>query len=284
MDRLSFMIEILNYMVDRVEDCYYKLDERHIYYNATNDSYIRDFAENTDFDMHSLSEQNDCRCDLDCDPRSPLEIAVDWGSAASFMTVQQPRNFDFHTRESRLTPCQCIINEFYAKRSDEEDTLVNALADKFCRYYERHHCRTVILYRDRYGDVRHANAKKSYNEIFTDRLRKAGWTVEQRTHGGIEPPQHDKFLLWMSVLAETDARYAPVRINGDRCKYTLISMNNTRVITGSDGRFKKDKRSERNTAVSPLEATHFGDCVDKLIWTKFNHLLRGEVTFIDPRL
>ena len=284
MDRLSFMIEILNYMVDRVEDCYYKLDERHIYYNATNDSYIRDFAENTDWDMRRLATEEDCRRDLDVDPRAPLEIATDWGSSASFLTVQQERNYDFVTHQMSLWPAQCVVNEFFAMRSEEEDTLVNALCDKFCRYYENHPVKKVIFFRDRYGDVRRANAKKSYNEMFVDRMVKRGWQVEQRVHGGMEPPHHDKFLLWMNILAESDARFPHVRFNGDHCKYTLISMNNTRVITGRDGKFEKDKRSERNQSVSPLEATHFGDCVDKLIWTKYGQLIRSSYEFVDVKI
>lgn len=284
MDRLSFMIEILNYMVDRVEDCYYKIDERHVYYNATNDSFIRDFAENTDWDMKALATEEDCRRDLDCDPRRPLEVSADWGSSASFLSVQQERNYDFVTRETSIFPTQCVINEFYAMRNDEDDTLVNALCDKFVRYYNHHLCKQVVFFRDRYGDVRHANSKKSYNEMFIDRLMKMGWKVEQRVHGGIEPPQHEKFLLWMNLLAETDMRFPHVRINGERCKYTLISMNNTRVITGSDGRFAKDKRSERNKSISPLEATHFGDTVDKLIWTKYGQLIHAGTSFVDARV
>ena len=284
MDRLAFMIEILNYMVDRVEDCYYRLDERHVYYNATNDSFIRDFAENSDFDMRSLANNDDCRRDLDCDPRMPLEISADWGASASFLSVQQERSFDFVMHEPSLFPLQCVINEFYAQRNDEDDTLVNAVCDKFCKYYSNHVNKTVVFYRDRYGDVRHANSKKSYNEMFIDRLMKHGWKVEQRVHGGIEPPQHDKYLLWMTILAQTDARFPFIRFNGDHCKYTLISMNNTRVITGSDGKFTKDKRSERNRSISPLEATHFGDCVDKLIWTKYGDLIHKSASFVDVRV
>jgi hypothetical protein len=284
MDRLAFMIEILNYMVERVEDCYYRLEAKHIYYNATNDSYIRDFAEDSDFNMRALANTEDCRRDLDCDPRQPLEISVDWGSSASFLSVQQERNYDFVTHTTSLFPLQCVINEFYAQRSEEEDTLVNAVCDKFCAYYANHPVKTVVFYRDRYGDVRHANSKKSYNEMFIDRLQKNGWKVEQRVHGGMEPPQHDKFLLWMTLLAETDARFPKVRFNGDHCKYTLISMNNTRVITGSDGKFTKDKRSERNQSISPLEATHFGDCVDKLIWTKYGKLIQKNSSFVDVRI
>ena len=284
MDKLSFMIEILNYFVDRVEDCYYKIDERHIYYNATNDSYIRDFAENTDWDMKKLANDNDCLRDLDCDPRAPLELSCDWGSKASFISVGQERNYDFVTHETSLFPCDCCINEFYAERMTEDDTLVNALCDKFAMYYEHHMNKRVFFYRDRYGDVRHANSKKSYNEMFIDRLtNKWHWQVEQKVHAGMEPPQHDKFLLWMNILAESDAGFPHFRINGNKCKYTLISMNNTKVITDSNGRFAKDKRSERNNSISPLEATHFGDTVDKRMWTKYGRLLTNKTTFVDAR-
>lgn len=284
MDKLAFMIEILNYMVDRVEDCYYKIESRHIYYNATNDSYIRAVADDSDYDMAKLAAAPDSRTDLDCDPRQPLELSADWGSSASFLSVQQERNYDFASHTQQLWPVQCVINEFYAQRNEEDDTLVNALCDKFCKYYEHHVCKHVMFYRDRYGDVRHANSKRSYNEMFIDRLKKQGWVVDTRVHGGMEPPQHDKYLLWMNILAETDFSYPHVRINGDRCKYTLISMNNTTVVTGSDGKFTKDKRSERNKSISPLEATHFGDCVDKLIWTKYGGLIKKEATFVDVRI
>ena len=71
--------------------------------------------------------------------------------------------------------------------------------------------------------------------------------------------------------------------NGSRCKYTLISMNNTSVLQKTNGQFEKNKRSEARTSVLPEEATHFGDAVDKRIWTKYNTLLKRGVSFVDPR-
>ena len=62
-------------------------------------------------------------------------------------------------------------------------------------------------------------------------------------------------------------------------------MNNTSVITDPQtGKFTKDQRSERNATISPLEATHFGDCVDKMIWTKYGSLLNGTHSFVDVRI
>jgi len=78
------------------------------------------------------------------------------------------------------------------------------------------------------------------------------------------PPQHDKYLLWMNILKANDPRFPKVIFNGKNCKYTLISMNNTKVIE-RNGKFDKDKNSERNDKILPEEATHFSDAVDKRI-------------------
>ena len=66
---LTFLIEIMNMVIDKVEDCYYPLSDRHIYYNATNDAFIRDVAEDSNFDWNRLSEK-DCRYDSDCDTQA----------------------------------------------------------------------------------------------------------------------------------------------------------------------------------------------------------------------
>lgn len=283
MERLSFLIEILNYVVDRVDNCYYKIDERHKYYNATNDSFIRDFAEDVDFSWQKLANQ-DSRYDLDCNPNEALEICFDWGSVASFMEVAQPSNYDFVNKVTVIgRTVDNTINEFFVRRDDEDDTPINALIDKFCHYYRFHPCKVVHFYRDRYGDARRANSTKTYNQIAIARLERNGWRVEQHTHRGIEPPQHDKFLLWSQVLAETDPRFPLKRFNASKCKYILISMNNTRVRQ-RDGKFEKDKRAERNDSVLPEEATHFGDVVDKRMWTKYGDLLKNNSFFVPARV
>ena len=285
MDKLSFMVEILNYVLDKVDHCYYKLEDRHLYYNADNDSYVRDFAENADYDWESLRSVHDSRIDLDCDPTQPLEISVDWGSAASFLSVGQERCYDFVVKQPTDVPVDNVINEFFVRRDDESDTEVNVLADKFIAYYSHHACKRLTLYRDRYGDARRANSKKTYNELFVERLQKFGWEVTQLVHPGIEPPQHEKFLLWTYILAETDPRFPKVRVNATRCRHTLISMQNTRVIEDSHGRFAKDKSSERRQSVLPEEATHFGDCVDKRVWTKYYTRLKVlSTSFVDGRV
>lgn len=62
-------------------------------------------------------------------------------------------------------------------------------------------------------------------------------------------------------------------------------MNNTKVIE-CNGKFDKDKNSERNNKKLPEEATHFSDAADKRIWTKYGNKLYGRVsgTYVEPRL
>jgi hypothetical protein len=60
-------------------------------------------------------------------------------------------------------------------------------------------------------------------------------------------------------------------------------MNNTKVMD-KQGKFEKDKSSERKNSVMPEEATHFGDAVDKRIWTKYGGLLLKSSTFVSPRI
>ena len=284
MDKLTFMIEILNFVVDKIDHCYYHLDERHRYYNATNDSFIRDFAEDNDFNWSRLAD-TDSRMDADCNPNKPLEICFDWGSAASFLEVAQPSHFDWTTKT--MVPDRIVdntINEFFVKRAEQQDTEVNALVDKFCHYYRFHPHKEVHFYRDRYGDIRLASSKKTYNQEAIARLERHGWTVRQFVHRGIEPPQHDKYLLWSYVAAETDKRFPIKRFNATKCKYILVSMNNTRVRQNIQGRFEKDKRSERNDSILPEEATHFGDVVDKRMWTKYGDILLSKNSFVDVRI
>lgn len=285
MAKLQFMIEILNYVVDKIDHCYYQLSDQHKYYHADNSTFIRDFAEDTDFSWAKLADR-DSRMDADCNPSEPLEICFDWGSSASFLEVAQTSHFDWSTHT--LMPDRIVdntINEFFVKREEETDTEVNALVDKFCHYYRHHTNKILFFFRDRYGDAHRANSRRTYNELAIARLQKHGWTVETRTHRGMEPPQHDKYLLWSYILAETDRRFPIKRFNAQRCKYILISMNNTRVRQSpSTGKFEKDKSSERNDSILPEEATHFGDVVDKRIWTKYGDLLQKQYSFVDVRV
>lgn len=281
---LTFLIEILNWIVDKVEDCYYHIDpQKHVYYDATNDEFISAFALDSGFDADLLSAQ-DCRFDLDCNPSLPLEVTPDWGSSINLFTVGQERNYNFVTK--LVEPVDCFINEFFNKPQETNIPMINELVQQFTRYYKEHPTKEIIYFRDRYGDSRQPNVKNSnsFNNQAIEQFEKFGWSVISKSHRGQEPPQHDKYLLWMNILKGADPRFPKVIFNGKKCKYTLISMNNTKV-TERNGKFQKDKSSERSKKILPEEATHFSDSVDKRIWTKYGELLlRYQSSFVDARL
>lgn len=279
---LTFMIEIMNMVMDKVEDCYYHIDDqKHIYYNATDDSFIRDYAEDTKWNFEKLGTP-DSRFDLDCHAQSPLEISFDWGSKISLLSVGQERNWDFVTKLANKT--DNFINEFYVKPGQSEKVMIHELIDQFCNYYRYHVSKSVLFYHDRYGDNKLPNSSKTFNETAVERLQKNKWTVIHKLHRGMEPPHHDKYLLWGNILKESGPQYPKIRFNGSKCKYTLISMNNTQVID-KGGKFEKDKSSEKkDSGVLPEEATHFGDAADKRIWTKYGTLLKYASSFVPARI
>ncbi len=281
---LTFMIEILNWVIDKVEDCYYSIDpQKHVYYDAEDTDYARGIAEDTNWDPDAL-EAPDCRHDLDCDPKKPLEIVFDWGSKINLMSVGQERGYNFATKI--IEPTDCFINEFFNKPDETSKVMIIDLVDQFCDYYSNHPTKVVSFFRDKYGDHRQPNAAnaKSYNAQAIEHLISKGWTVEPKEHRGMEPPQHDKYLLWVNILKGEDSRFPNVAFNGKKCKFTLISMNNTKVIE-KNGKFDKDKSSERSKKILPEEATHFGDAADKRIWTKYGHTLhKYSRSFVDARI
>lgn len=281
---LTFMVEILNFIIDKVENCYYGIDpQSHVYYDAVDSIIIRDLAENSKWDFDQLENFNNSSQDLDCDPTKPIELVPDWGSSICLFSIGQERNYNFVTKV--VEPVDCVINEFFAKPDNTNDVIVNELVDKVCQYYAPNSCKDIFYYRDRYGDSRQPNVKasKPYNEQAMDRFKKNGWNVYPKVHPGQEPPQHEKYLLWQNILKGKDPKFPKVIFNGKKCKYTLISMNNTQVKE-TNGKFEKDKSSERKKSVLPEEATHFSDAVDKRIWTKYGTRLFKLSTFVEPRL
>ena len=274
---LIFMTEIMNMYYDKVEDCFYSLQEKkHIYYNYHDNDRIVGAAQNVDYNIDDGMFESSIY-DRDCDSNAPLELSFDWGSSICVMTVQQPRYWDFVQDVASEQVCQTMINEFYVKPDGGDNMMIRDLIAKFAKYYENHLNRQVVFYKDRYGDHKNPNVLNSmtYNEMAIAELGRYGWDVTTEEHPGMEPPQSDKYILWGILLAEADTNFPRFRINGDKCKYTLISMNNAKVKTVA-GKMEKDKKSERpNSGVLPEEATHFSDAVDKLIWTKYAYCLNG---------
>lgn len=276
MPNLIFLVEIMNMYIDKVTDCFYNIDDaKQVYYIGQDATRLTEYAASVNYDWDKL-QHHDSSLDRDTDPSLPLEIAFDWGSSICLMVVDQERHWDFNANVA--TPgriCQTQMNEFFVKPDMTNNVMIRELIGKFVTYYAPHSNKTVYFYKDKYGDHRNPNAlnSKTFNELATEELQKAGWFVVMKTHKKMEPSYSDRYNLWSVILSETNQAFPLWRINGDRCRYTLISMNNARAKT-VDKKMVKDKSSERpDSGVLPEEATHFSDARDKLIWTKFGERL-----------
>lgn len=276
---LTFLIEVMNYLFDKVENCFYSINEqKQIYYNYDHSKMILDKARESNYDYCPDDILSSSVYDRDCSPSLPLEIVPDWGSAISLFSVSQTRNYDFVADAATSRQVHNIINEFFVKPDGNSNILIKELCEKFSNYYKHQVCRELHYYKDRYGDSRNPNIvrSKTYNEMAVEYLSAAGWDVVEHEHPGNEPPQSDKYILINSILKEDDYVLPLFRINGSKCRFTLISMNNA-MLKEYDGQLKKDKSSERrNSGVLPEEATHFSDAVDKILWTKYNDRMHAE--------
>lgn len=283
---ISFLIEFMNFLFDRVENCFYSINEaKQLYYTGLDDKKMLDLAVGSDYNFELLSVQSSAY-DRDCNSSLPLEISVDWGSSISVMSVSQERNFDFNADVASQKTHQTFINEFFVKPDENKNLLINELCSLFVNYYKNHANKSIHFYRDRYGDNRNPNVmhSKSYNQQAIDYLQKFGWEVLEFVHKGMEPPQSDKYNLWGNILNEDNDNFPRVRFNAVKCKYTLISMNNA-MVKDDNGKLVKDKSSERKSSgVLPEEATHFSDAVDKIIWTKFSEHIKREKTQFPLRI
>lgn len=258
---LTFLIEIMNMIIDKVEDCYYNLDpDKHVYHDSYNYSYI----DSLDYDFKRLGSPNS-RFDKDVDRNQPLKMVQDWGAAISWIIIGQDNTLV--DRDKRLT--KNYVKEFYAKPQTGH-VMIDDVIDQFCEYYKHHNDKTVIYYKDKYGDERQANSTMTYNQQAIDRLRSKGWHVILHEEKAKEPPHHEKYLLWSNVFKENNDKFPTVRINGNNCKFLIIAMQNTKVKE-KDGKFSKDKSSESSKSKTPVEeATHSTDAADKLLWVDYN--------------
>lgn len=271
---LIFAIEIMNMVVDKVEDCYYLLDAtRHIYYDSYNYSHI----DSLNYNFSKLGSP-DSRFDGDVDHFAPLKVVCDLGANISFLLACQENDL------VEGYPTFNFLKEFYVK-PEEGHVMINDLVSKFTEYYKHHHCKTIFLYKDKYGDEGRANSSQTYNDQLIACLYKAGWTVSVVNYPGKEPPHHEKYLMWTNILNENNPAMLTVRINGNNCRCLIIAMNNTKVRE-KDNKFEKDKSSERKSSGVPQEeATHSTDAADKIIYIEVHYVRKGGGgTFIPTRM
>ncbi len=271
---LTFMIEIMNMVIDKVEDAYYQFDtEKHFYY----DSYDYSYLDSLNYNFSKLGSPSS-KFDGDCDPFAPIYVVSDLGANISFLLSCQ-----YNNRVEKDYETFNFLNEFYVK-PETGKVMIDELVDNFCNYYREQYNKTVFFFKDKYGDEGRANSSKTYNSQMIDRFIKNDWNISIIDYPGKEPPHHEKYLLWSNILKENSKNLPKIRINGNNCKSFIIALSNTRVIE-KDGKFSKDKSSEhKRSSVAPEEATHSTDAADKIVWIYINYFKKRSSNHIPARI
>lgn len=154
---LNFLVEILNWYPDKVEDGFYPSfsRERHGYAAPHNNDFISSLEQGAE-----ALQKPDARMDADCIPTQPLRIAVDWGKFNS-MTI---------TQYYRSTNTLRFIKDLYTKHP----LILTDLANKFCTYYRYHKDKTVIFLYGHEGNNANANSNITYAQQFAQILKRNG--------------------------------------------------------------------------------------------------------------
>lgn len=247
MSEHSVLVMIDNQRVSNFGSTFYPLlANKHFYVPEANDKMIA-------VPIGALSSlRRDASYDVgpdDYNPDMPIHISHDWGKF-NCITIDQE-----YPKEIRFINCMHTLNG----GADPKD--VDDLADEFCRYYKMHRHKLLYQWGDRTGNNRMANSKKTFFEQFADRVRlnDKSWRVIMKKTGDVEHLERHRFIS--KLHKEEDPRLPKIRHNDVRCADLRTALEATPMIGD-----KKDKSSEKNSAVKPQHATHYTDAYDMRLY------------------
>jgi hypothetical protein len=267
---LAFLIEVMNYIYDTIDGCFYNLEEHHVDY----DTYDYDYIDNGSVFVSKTKMHS--RWQKDINPNEPIYMSVDWGSKVNcFVFSQEDKDIKGNITER-------IINTYHFKPPKMIDDVVNHIDS----YFGMHNKKIFRFVPDKFGNNTLSSGRDTYNDEFIKKVTKLGWKVEKIHYPYQEAPYLLKYYLINNCFAEKSTKFPKIRLNGNTCKDLLMSMRNTQVKEDSEGNFIKDKSDERKTdLVFPQEhAQHYGDAFDKLIWGKYHKLSNKSVTYGIPSI
>lgn len=253
---LVCQVELYNERITRLPNGFYDEfdDDRHCYIT------YYDYSDD-EFDVRIT--------DKDYVKTLPLEISMDFNAKFTSLVVGQEHQLP--SWEFRF------INEFFEKRDinspvhydptmEEHRDIISRTVQKFIDYYKGHQG-YVLIHGDRNGNNATANSALTFYQQIEKQLRLAGFNVILMVERRLDPLHQLKHLV-INTLLRGSANLPKIKINAERCKYTIISIQASPLTPD----FKKDKSSE--TQEIPQErATHLSDCFDNLLYPKYSHLI-----------
>jgi hypothetical protein len=248
----TYQVEVMNKRLTRLPNGFYdEFDEKkHLYFDS--------FLYGQDKETGSLTTVGD----RDYDPTKPLDISFDFGGTICCMTVHQEHALVNGIEER-------VLNCFHRKKTPGEQdgrSLITRLVDDFIETYKNHQ-HVLNIWGDRNGNNRQPNSNLSLYEEIKKKLNASKFNVVLK--GKNVDHQHSlRHFAINEIFKEQTASLPRIRINQNKCKDLIISMQNAPVTS----EFKKDKSNEHDKAVAPEHATHLSDCFDYYIYPKYGHL------------
>ena len=245
---IVFMVEYMNMRPKRVSNAFYP---------AFNDEIHCDYK-TYDYDMNEagswITKDSDVRRD------KPLELSFDFNAGFTSAIVCQD-----HGKEFR------VCDELFIEEAE-----VNMIADIVNLFLERYPAadrqnREIFIHGDRNGNSKLVGDNNTFYEQIINRLETAGYTCYLMVYG-LDGALKKRYFLISDIMSEKNAHMPKLRINQNKCKYLPISLQ----LAGMIGDFNKDKSSERK-GNDQKKATHLSDCLDNILWRKYNNYLEQEV-------
>ena len=202
----------------------------------------------------------------------PLEISCDFNAAFTSLIVgQQTGNEQRIDNNLYVKPKQVITEE-------TKISLVRELVELFVKEYANNTSKHVEVFGDRNGQNRSPNASQTSYEQIKQVLAEHKWSCKINVADTNQDHKTRHFAI-EELLSEAQTNYPKVRINGNKCKYLIYSIQNTPITKD----WKKNKSSEESDAIPQEKATHLSDCFDYLIYCKFAKLVGiQQTTYLDP--
>lgn len=270
---IIFLIEIMNALISMTDNGFYLLnDDIHLYYDSWDDDFALNLAVVKSYNFAEIGNRTSAFLNRRYyDPNLPLTLFFDWGGTISFCLAAQ-----FNKKTNTLY----IIKEFYVLPPGEmPKTLMKQVVD----FFKPHKNKQIVFVRDTLGDdkSRSIQGSKTINQDAVSELKSNKWTVKVKKHKYKEPPQFEKWQLMQKIMKESDQSLFKLRIDGNNCKYLVISMRETKTKQVGN-KFSKDKGTERKKGYDQRTAPHSTDALDKgCFWLNRN---KSSSDFIDINL
>ncbi|UZR95938.1 hypothetical protein [Chondrinema litorale] len=240
---LEFQMSVLNKEISKIENGFYGLFDEEIHgYVDSNFSHI-DQLDLT----YTSSDVIDCRWDSDFLQYEPLDIACDYNSAINWVVIGQ----DFGNEYK-------ILNSLFVKHP----LRIKNLVKKFCDYYKYKPLKKVNYYFDHTAIPENAKDDVTFADEWCNALMEYGWEVN-RIYMGQAPSHKSRYTLFQKTFAEDEEKLSKFRINLNRNKQLIVSLQGAGLKQGKTG-FEKDKTPEKDPKVKPEDATHGSEALDTL--------------------